>query len=141
MKKQKKLTQREREEVLAILTLGCSRAAAARSVMRSPHFLRFMIASDPEFAEQVAKAESGMEIFCLSHIRQAIAKNQNCRTALWLLERRLPNQYAAKKPETLTPEHIQKFIEACMKVIIECVPNKKLQTTIINRLTEELTTL
>jgi len=138
MKKQKKLTQREREEVLAILTLGCSRAAAARSVMRSPQFLRCMIASDPEFAEQVAKAESGMEVFCMSHIRQAIAKNQNCRTALWLLERRLPNQYAAKKPETLTPEHVQKFIETCLKVVIECVPSKKLQTTIINRLAEEL---
>jgi len=138
MNKQTKLTQRERDEVLAILTLGCSRAAAARSVMRSPQFLQCMIASDPEFAEKVAKAESGMEVFCMSHIRQAIAKNQHCRTALWFLERRLPNQYAAKKPETLTPEHVQKFIETCMKVITECVPSKKLQTTIINRLAEEL---
>lgn len=138
MKKQKKLTPREKEEVLAILMLGCSRAAAARSVMQSPQFLRYMIVNDPEFAGQVAKAESGLEIFCMSHIRQAIAKNQNCRTALWLLERRLPKRYAAKKPETLTPEHVQKFIETCMKVVVESVPNKKLQTIIINRLTEEL---
>jgi hypothetical protein len=53
MKKQKKLTPKEMEEVLAILTIGCSRAAAARSIMRSPSSLRYAIAKDPEFANGI----------------------------------------------------------------------------------------
>ncbi|MDR0327656.1 MAG: hypothetical protein LBI05_05095 [Planctomycetaceae bacterium] len=138
VKNQKQLTQKERDEVLAVLSVGCSRAAAARCILRDPTFLYCEIAKDPEFAAQVVKAESGMEVSCLSRIRQAASEKQYWKANAWLLERRMPDRYAAKKPGTFTAEHIQQFMTTCMQIIVETVPNEKQREEILNRLAEEL---
>jgi hypothetical protein len=79
-----------------------------------------------------------MEISCLSRIRQAASEKQHWKANAWLLERRMPDRYAAKKPETLTHEHVQKFMAACMQIITETVPNEKLRKEILQRLAAEL---
>ena len=96
------------------------------------------MAADPEFAEQVAKAEENSEVFYLSCIRRAALKEQYWRAAAWVLERRLPNRYATKQPETLTTEHVQKFMAACMRIIAEELPDQEQREKIIQRLAEEL---
>ena len=65
-------------------------------------------------------------------------KEQYWRAAAWTLERRLPNRYGIKKPESLTAEHVQKFMATCMQVITDELPNKEQQEKVINRLAEEL---
>ena len=133
------MTPKERNEVLAILSAGCSRAAAARCVRCTPHILRREIIENVKFAEQVAKAEEGIELFYLSRIRSAASKEQYWRAAAWVLERRLPDRYGTKKPENLTVEKVQTFMTSCLQIIADELPDDELRTKILNRLTEELT--
>jgi hypothetical protein len=127
MRKRQRLTPQQQSEVLAILSVGCSRAAAARCVRCTPHILRREILENAPFAEQVAKAEEGIELFYLTRIRSAAMKEQYWRAAAWTLERRLPNRYGNKKPESLTVEQMQKFMATCMQIIADEVPNKEQQ--------------
>ena len=138
MSKRKRLTPKQKNEALAVLSVGCSRAAAARCVRCSPLLLRREMMEHPQFAEQVAKAEEGIEVFCLSNLRKAAQKEQYWRAAAWMLERRLPDRYGTKKAQTLTAEHVQKFMAACMQVIAEELPDKECREKIINRLAGEL---
>ena len=141
MAQRKKLSPKERNEVLAILSAGCSRAAAARCVQCTPYRLRRELLENPSFAEQAAKAEEGIELFYLSRIRSASLKEQHWRAAAWVLERRLPDRYGVKKPETLTAEKVQKFMTSCLQIITDELPNDEQRATIIHRLSEELETL
>ena len=138
MQKRKRLTPKQKSEVLAILSVGCSRAAAARCVRCTPRILRREIAEHPQFEEQVAKAEEGIELFCLSNLRKAAQKEQYWRAAAWILERRLPERYGTKKTKTLTAEHLQQFMATCMQVIAEELPDTEQRKKIFNRLAEEL---
>ena len=138
MQKRKRLTPKERDEVLAILSAGCSRSAAARCIRFSLPMLKREIQKNPLFAEQVAKAEEGVELFYVSRIRSAAQKEQHWRAAAWVLERRLPERYGTKTPELLTTEKVQKFMTACLKIIAVELPNDELRAKILNRLAEEL---
>ena len=133
-----RLTPQQKNEVVAILSVGCSRAAAARCVRCSPYILRREIAEHPKFAEQVAKAEEGIEIFCLSHLRKAVQKEQHWRAAAWLLERRLPDRYGIKKAKTVTPEQAQRFMTTCMQIIADELPDDERRDKLLHRLAEEL---
>ena len=137
MAKRKRLTPKQKSEVLAILSVGCSRAAAARCVQCTPLILRREIAEHPQFAEQVSKAEEGIEVFCLSNLRKAAQKEQYWRAAAWILERRLPERYGTKKEKTLTAEHVQKFMATCMQVIAEELPDEKQREKVFSRLAQE----
>jgi len=132
------LTPQERDEILTLLSAGYSRTTAAQYIHRLPKTLKREIQEDPKFAEQVAKAEEGSEVFYLSCIRRAAMKEQYWRAAAWVLERRLPDRYGAKKPESLTAEKVQKFLEKCIQIIAEELPDDEQRTVILNRLTEEL---
>jgi len=138
MRQRQRLTPQKQREALAILSVGCSRAVAARYVRCTPHLLRREILENSQFAEEVAKAEEGIELFYLTRIRSAAMKEQYWRAAAWALERRVPNRYGIKKPEILTAEHVQKFMVACIQVIVDELPNKEQQKKILNRLAEEL---
>jgi hypothetical protein len=50
----------------------------------------------------------------------------------------LPNRYGLKKPESLTNEHVQKFIETCLQVIKEELPNDEQSEKLLDRLSDEL---
>jgi hypothetical protein len=133
-----KLSPKVRNEVLALLSAGFSKTTVARYIRRSPKTLREEMLNDSEFAEQVAKAEEGSEVFYLSCIRRAAQKEQYWRAAAWVLERRVPDRYGAKKPGTLTAEHVQQFMATCMQIIAEELPDEELRTKIIHRLAAEL---
>ena len=137
MAKRKRLTPKERSEVLAILSAGCSRATAARYVRCTPYLLRREIVENAKFAGQVAKAEEGIELFYLSRIRSAAQKEQYWRAAAWVLERRLPDRYGTRKPEILTAEQVQKFMTSCLQIIADELPDDELREKILNRLMEE----
>ena len=133
-----KLAPKERQEILTLLSAGYSQTTAAKYIHRAPATLQHDILAHPQFAAQIAKAKEGSEVFYLSCIRRAALKEQYWRAAAWVLERRLPERYGAKKPETLTKEHVQKFMATCMQIIAEELPDKEQREKILHRLAEEL---
>jgi hypothetical protein len=138
MRLRKTLTQKQRDEVLAILSVGCSRAAATRSVRCSTALLRNDMLNDAEFAQQVAKAESGMELFYLSRIRNAMQKEQHWRAAAWMLERRLPQRYGIKNADTMTAEQVQKFMTTCIQVLADELTDEKLRKKVLEQLAKKM---
>ena len=138
MTKRRTLTPQERNEILTLLSAGYSRTTAVKYIRCTLATLQREIQEDPEFARQIAKAEEGSEVFYLSCIRRAALKEQYWRAAAWVLERRLPNRYGVKKPENLTAEQVQKFLEKCIQIIAEELPDNEQRTKILQRLTEEL---
>ena len=130
-------TPQERDEILTLLSAGYSQTTAAKYIHRTRTTLQREIREDPQFAQQVAKAEEGSEVFYLSCIRRAALKEQYWRAAAWVLERRLPDRYGTKKPESLTAEKVQKFLEKCIQIIAEELPDDEQRTIILNRLAEE----
>jgi len=136
--KKRILSAAERSEILALLSAGYSRTTAVKYIRSTPDTLRRAIAEDADFAEQVARAEEGSEVFYLSCIRRAALKEQYWRAAAWVLERRLPERYGNKKPETPTAEQLQQFLENCIQIIAEELPDGEKRTQILNRLSEGL---
>ena len=136
--RKRRLNPQEKNEILALLSAGYSRTTTARYIHRAPATLRREIQECPPFAAQIAKAEEGAEVFYLSCIRRAALKEQYWRAAAWVLERRQPNRYGAKKPEQLTPEHVQKFMATCVQIIAEELPNDEQREKLLNRLAKEL---
>ena len=132
------LTPQERCEILALLSAGYSRTTAAKYIHRAPATVQQEILEDPDFAQQVAKAEEGSEMFYLSCIRRAALKEQYWRAAAWVLERRIPHRYGAIKPESLTAEQVQKFLEKCVQIIADELPDDEQRAKILNRLAEEM---
>ena len=132
------LTSQERKEIVALLSAGYSRTTAAKYLRRALSTVQRDISENPEFADAVAKAEESSEMFYLSCIRRAALKEQYWRAAAWVLERRVPNRYGPSKPDSLTLEQVQKFLETCIHIIGEELPNEELRSRIITRLTGEL---
>ena len=136
--KKRKLTSKQKKAVLAILSVGCSRAAAARCVRCSPYILNREMSEHPQFAMDITKAEEGIEIFFLSRLRNAAQKEQHWRAAAWFLERRFPQRYGGKKQENLTAERVQRFMTSCLQIIAEELPDKEHREKILDRLSVEM---
>jgi len=136
--KKSPLSSQERHEIVALLSAGYSRTTAAKYIHRALATLQREIAEDPDFSAQVTKAEENSEVFYLSCIRRAALKEQYWRAAAWVLERRVPDRYAAKTPGLLTAEHVQHFMATCMRIITEEVPDQEQREKILRRLAEEL---
>ena len=92
------LDDAKRREILAILTVGCSRRAAAKYVGCAPATIANTAARDPEFAEQLRQAESKAEVGYLKNIRKAAKKEQYWRAAAWALERKYPERVRPPRP-------------------------------------------
>ena len=80
-----------REVVVALLTAGVSRAAAARYVGVSPQTVRNTANRDAVFAAQIDRAEASC---FFQHARViSAASRQNWRASVWALERLVPDRF------------------------------------------------
>jgi hypothetical protein len=118
------LDEIKKREILAILTVGCSRRTAARYVGCAADTIVNTAQRDPAFAEQLARAEHNAEIGYIKNIQKAAKKEQYWRAAAWALERRNPEDFALRSPEVITVEQI----------IVEEVPVARYRKNILRRL-------
>jgi hypothetical protein len=87
------LDQAKRATIVAILTNGSSRRIAARYVGCSPSTISRTAERDPQFAEQIERAEQSAEILALRNLRNASSHERYWRAAAWLLERKNPRDF------------------------------------------------
>ncbi|NUQ63312.1 MAG: hypothetical protein HUU20_12605 [Pirellulales bacterium] len=79
-----------RRLVIALVTNGSSRRTAARYVGCAPSTITRAAQRDPEFAAELVRAETTVEIQSLQAIRNAAKSDRYWRAAAWLLERKNP---------------------------------------------------
>lgn len=128
------LDEFRKREILAILSVGCSRRTAARYVGCSPSTIRRTAERDPAFAESLHKAESKAQILFMKNIAAAARKEQYWRAAAWALERLNPEDYAARSPHSVTLEQIRTLVSEFARIIVEEVPLAAHRKRILRRL-------
>ena len=128
------LDEIKQREILAILSVGCSRRTAARYVGCAHSTIQRTAHRDPEFAAKLRQAENRQEFTYLGNIQQAARKPQYWRAAAWVLERVFPEKYARRGPDVITVDQIREVLAQFAKIIVAEVPVAKYRQKIIKRL-------
>ena len=128
------LDEIKQREILAILTVGCSRRAAARYVGCAVSTIQNTAERDQRFAEKLRRAENQHELTYLRNIQQAAKKPQYWRAAAWVLERVFPEKYARRGPDVITVDQIRQVLAQFAEIIVGEVPVAKYRQKILSRL-------
>ncbi len=118
------LDEPKRRLIVALVTGGSSRRTAARYVGCAPSTITRTAARDPEFAAQLARAEQTAEINLLRSVQTASKMPKHWRAAAWLLERRNPEDFAARQPHLVTEQQMADIITHLIEVINEDLPEE-----------------
>jgi len=116
------LDSEKRQQVISLLTIGCSRRIAARHVGCSPSTITRTAARDPNFAEKLSKAETNLERDLLDSIRTAARNERYWRAAAWLLERKNSKDYAKRPDPSYSPEQVTQLLVATLESLREEIP-------------------
>jgi hypothetical protein len=117
MPRKRILDEKKKNEIIAILTVGCTRYTAARYIGCHPSEIRREIGRTKEFAKQVARAEEAAEVHYLQRIKAASQKEQYWRAAAWVLERRNPNRYASRGAHTVTFDQLARLMTQIGEIV------------------------
>ncbi len=130
------LDEIKKREIVAILSVGCSRTTAARYVGCTPRTIYNTVRRDPEFAEQLRHAENRTEVEFMRNIQQAARQEKYWRAAAWVLERRNPTDYARRDPGTLTMAQAEQLVVQVATIISECIPAPRYRQILLKRLNQ-----
>jgi hypothetical protein len=117
------LDELKRQQVCAILAVGCSRKVAAKYVGCAADTIRNTALRDPAFHQQLCHAESQYEIVYLQRIQEAAKEGKHWRAAAWVLERRFPDRYGRRRPGTVTVEQITDLLAQFGQILFEEIPD------------------
>lgn len=132
-RKRPALDEFKKREILAILSVGCSRRTAAKYVGCAPATILRTAQRDKAFAEQLRRAECKSEIGYLKNIQKAARKEQYWRAAAWALERTNPQDFGPRKPDVITLDQIKELLTAMTQMIVEELPVPEYRKTILKR--------
>jgi len=88
------LDESKRREIIALVSLGVSRTAAAGYVGCAVSTIRYTAAKDSAFDEQLRQATVRPQIWHLQNMVKHAARSW--RASAWLLERLYPHQFARR---------------------------------------------
>jgi hypothetical protein len=128
------LDEGKKREILAILSMGCSRRAAAKYVGCSPTTIVNTAQRDSAFAAQLERAESKAEIGYMKNIQKAAGKEQYWRAAAWALERKYPDQYALPRPDTIPRDEVVAALKQLGELIVQEVTVARFRKPLVKRL-------
>lgn len=128
------LDEYRRREVLAIVSVGCSRRTAARYLGCSPSTIRREAQRDRAFGEELTKAESKAQILFMQNILAAARKEQYWRAAAWALERLNPEEFAPRSPDAITIDQVRRLLSEFAQIIVDEVPVARYRKRILRRL-------
>jgi hypothetical protein len=123
----------KKREILAILTVGCSRRTAARYVGCAAATIQNTADRDAEFAAQLHHANHAAEIEYAKSIEKAAKKEQYWRAAAWALERLNPEDYGKRSPGKLTPEEVRTLLTRLTEILLDEVPVARRRKQMLRR--------
>jgi hypothetical protein len=131
-----KLDDTKKREVFAILTVGGTRLMAAQYVGCHVETIRTTALRDPNFADQLRKAELGPELTFLRNIQLASKDPKQWRASAWALECLFPDRYGRRPPNSITPEQLAEVIREMGTIVVGEVPVKRFREQVLIRLSE-----
>ena len=111
------LDAEKRRKILALVANGSSRRVAARIVGCAASTITRTAARDPQFAEELARAEGNLEIEVLRSIRNAAKTDRYWRAGAWLLERRNPEDFAPRRAGRYTAAEVLQMLAAALATL------------------------
>ena len=120
------------ETIVGMLSLGCTRANAARYVGCTPETLRKTAKRDPKFAERMRQAEMNLE---MKHMNNLVnASGRSWRASAWVLERLNPRRFGRRRADAYSPDQIKGLIELVAGLLVDEVADSSDRKKICDRL-------
>jgi hypothetical protein len=116
------LDEDKKSRILDLLRSGCGKAAAARAVNCDPRTIAYTAKRDPQFADQLARAEHKSELIHLENINVAGTQPQYWRASAWFLERTSPDRFAKTNPGIVTQSQMTALVVQIAEIIIHEIP-------------------
>jgi hypothetical protein len=114
----------KRQTIVSLLANGSSRRVAARFIGCAPSTITYTAARCPEFAERLVRAEQTAEVGLLQRVQAAAKLEKHWRAAAWLLERRNPEDFAARAPRLLSGDQVAAVLEQIIEVLRDDLPEE-----------------
>ena len=131
------LDVKKRTRICGLLALGYSRRMAAEYVGCDPSTITRTAQRDEAFREQLANAQSDADIDALKLLRRTADQEKYWRAAAWILERRNPDEYGRRAPNTFTGEQVMKILQRSLHAVMPAVPREKVEE-VMSEFAEEL---
>jgi len=115
----------KKQVILRVLGRGYSRPMAARFVGCAVSTILRTAQRDPQFAADLAQAETALLGGSLQTLHQAACQDKNWRAAAWVAERLEPQRFGRRPPHTLTsPEEVGAALIEFLARISEQLPEE-----------------
>lgn len=125
------LDEPKRREIIALISMGCSRTVAAGYVGCAVSTIRYTAEHDPAFDEQLRQATVRPQVWHLQNIAKHAARSW--KASAWMLERLYPHQFGRRQPDSVSREDVQKTIQLIMQVVGK-IPDKKIRAEVHRRM-------
>ncbi|QDU86950.1 hypothetical protein Pla175_03040 [Pirellulimonas nuda] len=128
------LTDEQKQQLLAIASLGCDRLTSSRYVGASVEALRGAIDADPRFAVDLVRAEAQAELAHMKNVHHASQDEKNWRVSVWWLERCRPERYAPQRAGAVTEQDVDQLMGLIREAIEEEVADPAERDRVYDRL-------
>ncbi len=118
----KPISEIKQREILALLSVGCSRRTAARYVNCTQKAIDELARTNPDFAEKLRRAEANLEIESIKNMFNAAKQEKNWRASACVLERKSPQEFLKKKPDVIPSGLLDTLLNRIVTLLIEECP-------------------
>jgi hypothetical protein len=116
---------RKRGQIVALLSAGASRQAAAQYVQVHYDTLRRTLARDADFRAEVEQAEGQFENSMVMQVTKAAKDERHWRAAVWNLDTRHPERYRRRPPDMVTVEEMRQVLKMFARLVARRFPRRK----------------
>jgi len=128
------LSDEQKNEFCSIVLLGCDRVTASRYLGCTLRQLQKALQQDPQFAEQLARAEATPELMHMRNLQNAAKDEKHWRISVWWLEHCAPERYARRNPDAISAAQLRQIIKQLSDAIAGEVANQDDRTRLMKRL-------
>ncbi len=131
-----RFTDDQKRECCLMISMGCDRETACNYLGMTAEELRYELRLDEAFCRQMLRAEATPEFNHMRNLYKAAKDEKHWRASVWWLERRAPERYARRAPDSLTASQIRQVIEELAETIVGEIDDPQDRQRLLARLVQ-----